>query len=152
MIRSLLLAAAATIMCAGAQAGVTDKYETAPGLAATSDAKVICGKVHGRTYTQRHRSGSVERSLHCKKGWQSDHGLPLSAGGADDTRNLSCQPPDKLYGGWGWKSKDLIDTWAWRQICRKGADPKTIQAMFLPPSQWPKSYCRAFPEDTKHCR
>ncbi len=121
-----------------------------PGLVAATDPSEICGKQGGLTYTLQHRSGSVERSLHCLKGWQSDHQLPISAGGADDVRNLHCQPPDTLAAdNLGWQTKDRLDDWAWLQICRKNARPVDIQKLFLAPTQWQVSFCKIFPNDTR---
>jgi|SRR5947207_10836173 len=117
----------------------------APGLVADDghNPRVLCGRVGGETYTVRHRSGTMEASLHCPKGWQADDRVPIAAGGADELDNLWCQPPDKLAGAWGWKAKDLLDTWGWRQICQHHADPASIQAIYLRPD-WRVEWCNVF--------
>ncbi len=154
MIRAAVLILSLAL-CASAQAAdkpsdLPDPHKT-PGLVAADGHKeaVLCAKVGGETYSKRHRSGTVERSLGCPKGWQADHLVPIAAGGADALANLWCQPPDSLVG-LGWQAKDLIDDWAWQQICHKGTDPAKIQAMFLSSAKWTVNYCQVFPDD-KRC-
>lgn len=109
------------------------------GLVASTDTKDVCGKVNGKTYTKRHRSGTVERSLHCPKGWEADHRVPLAAGGADDVRNIWCEPPGTP---WGWKVKDWLDTAAWRAVCvNHSATLPEAQGWFMS-DDWRVAYCR----------
>lgn len=130
-----------TTRTAGAQEAPILPDSSSPGLVASTDEKDVCGKVNGLTYTKRHRSGTVERSLHCPKGWEADHRVPLAAGGADDPRNLWCEPPGTP---WGWKVKDRLDVYAWRAVCIDHSVPLTeAQGWFLAPD-WRVAYCRNF--------
>jgi hypothetical protein len=121
-----------------------------PGAVASTDEADVCGKVDGQTYSKRHRSGTVEASLHCPKGWQADHRVPLGIGGADVVANLWCQPGTTT---WNWHDKDVVDTKVWFMTCHQHTMiPRDAQALFLAPADWRVSFCFIFKGDHRCAR
>lgn len=117
----------------------------APGLIASVDEAEVCGVVDGMTYSQRHRQTTPEmkREVRERDGMAScgeiDHRLPLALGGADDVRNLWCQPPPPEV--WNFKLKDRMEAFIWHATCRQHTMTlAAAQAIFLEPD-WRGPFC-----------
>jgi hypothetical protein len=117
-----------------------------PGVIASTDEADVCGVVDGLTYSARHRKTSermksqVRALYNATSCGEIDHRLELSLGGADDVRNLWCQPgPEEAV--WNYKLKDRLETYLWRTVCKRHEMVITeAQAVFLAPD-WRPAYC-----------
>lgn len=123
-----------------------DPIKTSGAVASTGEAEV-CGYVGGLSYSKRHRhtTPQMKRQIRWMYGnrrcGEVDHLVPLALGGADETRNLWCQPgPDDAV--WNYRVKDRLEAFVWASVCR--AHRMTLaegQAVFLRPD-WRVEYCR----------
>ncbi len=123
-----------------------------PGVVASTDQRDVCATVDGLTYSKRHRATPAElkRSIRERDSCdphnsEVDHRLPLSLGGDDVERNLSCQPGPAQGVTWNYHDKDRLETYAWQSVCRHHTMTLgAAQAMFLAPSNWIQRYCEVF--------
>lgn len=118
-----------------------------PGVVASTDQTEVCGIIGGLSYSKRHRatSNEMKTAVRERDGKAScgeiDHRLPLALGGADDTRNLWCQPT----GEWGYKVKDRLEIRVWEMVCKEGAMTlHDAQTLFLAPADWREGYRKVF--------
>lgn len=118
-----------------------------PGVIASTDEAEVCGTVNGVTYSKRHRQttaamkAQVAREYGREHCGEIDHRVELSLGGADDVKNLWCQPgPDEAI--WNFKLKDRLEAEVWRRVCHQHSMTLAEgQAVFLAPD-WRVEYCR----------
>lgn len=117
----------------------------APGVIASTDVAEVCGRnAQGLTYSQAHRQTTPAMKAAAHRGIAScgeiDHRLPLALGGADDVRNLWCQPgpPEP----WNFHVKDRLEVYVWDAVCHKRTMTLAEgQAVFLR-ADWRVEFCR----------
>lgn len=125
MRRSALLAFALLIAWPAAAEELPSRPDDAktPGIVATTDIADVCGRVDGRTYSQRHRDTTAEmkRDAYAAYGvdkagreFEVDHRVPLCLGGADALENLW---PQKGWEHPSFHDKDRLETSACRAVC-----------------------------------
>jgi len=116
----------------------------APGVIASSDEAEVCGRdAGGLTYSQAHRHTIPAMKAAAHRGIAScgemDHRLPLALGGADDVRNLWCQPAGEF------EVKDRLETRVWEMVCHEHSMTLgDAQKLFLAPADWRQSYAAVF--------
>lgn len=118
-----------------------------PGVISSTNISEVCGKINGLTYSKRHRKTTEEMKSSVRQEYgktscgEIDHRLELSLGGADDVKNLWCQPSPKETA-WNYKLKDKLEAFVWRNVCiNHKIDLKTAQDIFLSPD-WKVEYCK----------
>lgn len=146
MIRIAIVAASAAagiaILAGGSDPNLPDPTLT-PGVIASTDEAQVCGRTGGLTYSQAHRQtteamkAQVRQEYHAAHCGEIDHRVPLALGGADDVKNLWCQPGT---GAWSYHVKDRLEVYAWEAVCKHHT--MTLgqgQAIFLAPD-WREEY------------
>ncbi len=118
-----------------------------PGVIATQDLTELQSKSSCGTYSACHRKTTEAMKQLVKSEYATstcgeiDHLLPLSLGGADDVKNLSCQPLHNSWNGvdYGYKTKDAIEEYLYIQTIVKGSiSIKDAQSCLL--SDWVQCY------------
>jgi opacity protein-like surface antigen len=120
-----------------------------PGVVGSTEFADVCGRVDGRTYSQRHRktTAKIKRDAYAAydiekagRDFEVDHRVPLCAGGADDSRNLWPQR------GWlhpSFHDKDRLEAHVCRAVCRtRTMTVQEGQAIFL--GDWVAEFERVF--------
>ena len=158
MIRATLIVAATSAIviwriAAAQQPAEVPNDALTPGIVASTDENEVCGIVGGLSYSERHRHTTAEMKAEVRKEYgqqhcgEIDHRLELSLGGADDVRNLWCQPGT---GTWSFADKDRLELYAWKAVCQHhSVTLRQAQSWFLAPADWRTAYCGAFPSDRR---
>ncbi len=111
-----------------------------PGLIATDNLNDLTSHSACGTYSECHRNttDAQKRTVRaeyptCPPEQEIDHILPLSIGGADDVKNLWCQPLNNMWNGqnWGYKTKDAIESYLASQVKNGKIAPKIAQECIL---------------------
>lgn len=116
-----------------------------PGVVASTDQALVCA-TGAQSYSKQHRQTSAAMKAAVRKAYgmprcgEIDHRLPLALGGADDVKNLWCQPgaPEP----WGYTVKDRLETHVWEMTCHQHTMTLAqAQAIFLAPD-WRPAFCK----------
>lgn len=111
-----------------------------PGDVATNSIADLTRTSSCGTYSQCHRQTSealkaqIRREYPtCPKQQEIDHLVPLALGGADDAKNLWCQPLNNQWKGqnWGYKTKDRLETYLVDQVKAGKMKPNEAQQCIM---------------------
>lgn len=134
--------------------GPANLYPTAqisPGLVATSDFTELTQKSSCGTYSQCHRqTTAAQKNIvraeypNCPSPNEIDHIIPLAIGGADDVKNLWCQPALNTWSGqdYGFHTKDKLEAFLAIQVKNGSIAPKDAQDCIL--ADWVSCYQHYF--------
>ena len=149
----VVLAVAGAVWGAEPPAVVPNPALTPGAVYAASEAEV-CGVMRGLTYERRSRAvlsrkdkAAITRAYGQVPGHDGDHELdhlvPAALGGRSDATNVWWQPGRGRGVAWTYEKKDLLDTYAWRTVCKNHAVTLAeAQSWFT--SDWRIAYCRIF--------
>lgn len=133
-----------------ASANIYPNPSLSPGLIATSNLSDLTTTQSCGTYSQCHRNTTEEqkKQVHteyptCPTGAgqsEIDHIIPLALGGADDVKNLWCQPDINPWNGenYGYHTKDKLESFLVIQVKAGAMTPKNAQACII--NDWVKCY------------
>ncbi len=101
-----------------------------PGAIETSDTAIIC---HRTTKALRHVTAAMHHAVFAEYGipwsaharYEDDHLISLELGGRNDNANRWPQPYPSAY------SKDSVENWAHRQVCRGGLSLPYVQLQLV---------------------
>lgn len=122
-----------------------------PGAIATQSFAGLTTTAPCGTYSQCHRNTSSAQKTQVEKEYPAcpskheiDHLIPLALGGADDVKNLWCQPEVNAWNGqdFGYHAKDKLETYLVIQMKAGAIAPKDAQQCIL--SDWVKCYQKYF--------
>lgn len=122
-----------------------------PGLIATQSFAELTANSACGTYSQCHRNTSSAQKTQVEKEYPAcpaqheiDHLVPLALGGADDVRNLWCQPEVNEWNGqdFGYHAKDKLETYLVIQMKAGTITPKDAQNCIL--QDWPACFQKFF--------
>ncbi len=111
-----------------------------PGLVATQDFATLTAVSTCGTYSQCHRNTTNAQKVqvrneypNCPQAQEIDHIIPLALGGADDVKNLWCQPEVNVWNGqdWGFHAKDKLVAYMVIQMKAGRIAPKDAQDCIL---------------------
>lgn len=103
---------------------------------ATTSYTELTKDFNGQTYSKAHRK--LRTSDKCEG--EKDHTVPLSLGGADDPKNLWCQPEVNKWNdvNYGFREKDRLEFYLYQQMKSKNVTVKEAQKKIT--EDWVREY------------
>lgn len=127
---------------AAAQESIRPDLRLTPGKSLTTDLGLICRSGYSRTV--RHTSQALKRYIYREYGitpfpggYEVDHLIPLSLGGADVAENLWPQSRNAL---WNTDAKDRLAFRLRQMVCRREIDAASAQRAIA--QDWIAAYAR----------
>jgi hypothetical protein len=130
-----------------------------PGMVATESFADLIARYtqncpNGKTscsYSQSHRNTTAAEKAqvldeypNCPAAREIDHVVPLAIGGADDVKNLWCQPEANTWDGedFGYHTKDQLEAFLARKVKAAAITPRDAQSCIL--DDWVACYQKYF--------